>query len=290
MKVISAVGGGGSTFIVNELEKANFAPTLPGTYAYKIFGRLLSVEPRLVQGYLVGLKLFGLYKPTIHVLRRPDAFWTDFSYHELATHDPDHPNYQQHLEGQKRYIDKFRIKRSAGIPIDMEAIPHSSLDELVKGYLNEVSGSKISSEVVLVAAHWGEYGIFKKLEMPAIYIIRDPFNALISHSKQIRHHKDYLRRSLTDINSQAWINAYLYGPAHRWVQHARFAFTHRNAIIVRYTHFPEDWQQVKGLPDISKNFRLKQNDITAVLSPESIDYIYEQVKDLCRDLKITLPI
>ena len=74
MKVISAVGGGGSTFIVNELEKANFASTLPGTYAYKIFGRLLSVEPRLVQGYLVGLKLFGLYKPKIHVLRRPDAF------------------------------------------------------------------------------------------------------------------------------------------------------------------------------------------------------------------------
>ena len=67
------------------------------------------------------------------------------------------------------------------------------------------------------------------------------------------------------------------------------ALLHDNAIIVRYSHFVEDWQKVKGLPDISSKFTYRGNRVTEILTTESIDHIYEQTSDICKELGFKTP-
>lgn len=292
MKIISALGGGGSTFVITALEKQNFGHRFPGMTTFKLHEILRSRYPFLVRPFLYSLQRVGEYRPQFKILRRPDAFWTDYQYHEAAVYDPDHPAYSQHLQGQKAYLLRFITRRSAGIPVVASEIAGSTLPALVNTYVKKMQDVDKNNPftIVLVAAHWGEYGIFKALNLDTIYLIRDPFNALISHAKPIRHQFDYERRGLADINSRSWIDAYLFGPAHHWVGHARAALSHPGAIVVRYNHFQEDWQQVKGLPDISRDFVYKQNDVRQILNSASIAYIYEQTKEICQELDLELPV
>ncbi|MBV7338400.1 hypothetical protein KFU94_61270 [Chloroflexi bacterium TSY] len=284
MKIINALGGGGSSFVLRALERINY---------HRIFGRLdpyplklkLEKKPSFIPLYHLGLKIVGAYAEKCILLKRPDSFWTDWDYHPSGRYEPSSPTFSTDLLHHQEYIVKTRFARSAGLPIAQSNLDSSSLSALVYSYLEHIKKieRKRTGEIILLSGHWGEYGVLAELNVETVYLIRDPFNSLISHSKGMRHKHDYLRRGLTDINSRAWIDAYLNGPHHYWCNHARVALTHQNAIIIRYHKFGEDWQKT-GLPDISGDFEARGNTIEDVLTKESVHYIYEQTYDICEAL------
>ena len=141
----------------------------------------------------------------------------------------------------------------------------------------------------MLASHWGEYEIFKKIGFETTYLIRDPYNSLISHSKPNSHQKDYLRRDLKHINTKEWIDSYLKSPHHYWINHAKTALTQKNANIVRYDNFVEDWKKLTDLPDISGEFSYSENNITEILTKENIKYIHEQTHEICKKLDLKEP-
>lgn len=291
MKIISTLGGGGSTFVIEALERINYRPIFMGFDPYQMRNKIMRRYLALRNPFNFLMGLLGAYQPQLEVLVRPDAFWTDWAFHETGIYDPKSSSYQQNLHSQKAYIIKTRHRRSAGIRISDSELRDDALSSLVQSYVDKMESVERTSNltIVLVAGHWGEYGVFKELGLETIYLIRDPYNSLISHSKSIRHEKDYLRRGLKDINTKAWIDTYLSGPHHYWISHARTALSHDNAIIVRYNHFVEDWQKVKGLPDISSEFTYRENRVAEVLTAESIDHIYERTSDICKELGFKTP-
>ena len=285
MKIINALGGGGSTFIIRSLEKDNFRLDFPAFDPYRIkIG--LEKYPRLIKPYTLCMRLLGGYQPIVAVLRRPDAFWTDWQFNKTGVYDPTAWDFPKALQAQMAYILNTRHLRSAGFSISPSQLEESSLHSLVLSYVEIMRAIELHSrtKIVLVSGHWGEYGTYKDLGLETIYLIRDPFNSLISHSKPDRHQKDYLRRGFKDINSKEWIDAYLMGPHHYWIKHAESALSHPNATIIRYNYFVEDWKQVSGLPDISLNYVYQHNEIARILTPESISYIQEQTRYLCAQL------
>jgi len=285
MKIVSALGGGGSSFVLRALEKYNYTPLfgLLETYTTKI---RLEKHPALIGPYNRLLQTIGCYSGKLKVLKRPDSFWTDWPFHPSGIYDPNSETFRDDLQGQRDYIVKTRLTRSAGLKISQSDISTEPLTALVKSYLDRLEAIERRNNftVVLIAGHWAEYGIFKELGVETIYLIRDPFNSLISHSKGLRHEKDYLRRGLDNINATEWIDSYLTGPHHYWVDFARAALEHDNAIIVRYNRFAEDWKKIEGLPDISGEFVYSENDVYKILTPESIAYIHEKTKDICKEL------
>jgi len=285
MKIVSALGGGGSSFVLRALEKYNYKSLFGvlDTYTTKI---RLEKHPALIGPYKRLLRTIGCHSPKLKVLKRPDSFWTDWSFHPSGVYDPNSGTFQNDLLGQRNYIISTRLTRSAGLEIAEADISTDSLKSLVKSYLDRLDAIERESDftIVLIGGHWGEYGIFKELDVETIYLVRDPFNSLISHSKELRHEKDYLKRGLENINTAEWIDNYLTGPHHYWLNFARTALEHKNAVIVRYNRFAEDWKKVEGLPDISSEFMYSENDVAEILTPDSIEYIHEKTKDLCREL------
>lgn len=291
MKIISTLGGGGSTFVLEALDRKNYSNALLGSDPYQMRNRLMQRSPALRGPFDLLVGLLGAYQPRLKVLMRPDAFWTDRGFHETATYDPDGASYRQDLRAQKMYIVRTRHRRSAGIRISPHELRDDTLAALVQSYVDKMESVESLGPfiIILVAGHWGEYGVFKQLGLETIYLIRDPYNSLISHSKSTRHEKDYLRRGLKHINTKAWIDTYLSGPHHYWINHARTALSHENATIVRYNHFAEDWQKVRGLPDITSEFSYHENKVTEILTAEAIDYVYQQTKDICKALGFKTP-
>lgn len=224
-------------------------------------------------------------------MMRPDAFWTDRRYNPACLYNPESQTFSEDLIRQREYLISTRFLRSAGLRFRRKSISVASLKSLVESYIEVLSDFEKASrlETVLVSCHWGEYGIFKELGISTIYLIRDPLNSLISHSKATRHRKDYLRRGLTDINSREWIDAYLKGPHHYWINHASSALNHPNAKIVRYHRLAEDWLHIEGLPNIGDQFFCKKNNLDEILSGESINYIVDQTSRLCEQLELPIP-
>jgi hypothetical protein len=285
MKIFCGLGGGGSSFVLRALEKHNYAPLFGVLDTYKTKIRL-EKHPTLIGPYNRLLRTIGCHSPKLKVLKRPDSFWTDWSFHPSGVYDPNSETFQNDLLGQRYYIIATRLTRSAGLELAETDILTDSLKSLVKSYLDRLDTIERESDftIVLIGGHWGEYGIFKDLDVETIYLVRDPFNSLISHSKESRHGKDYLKRGLENINTTEWIDNYLTGPHHYWLNFARTALEHNNAVIVRYNRFAEDWKKVEGLPDISGEFVYSENDVAEILTPDSIEYIHEKTGDLCREL------
>jgi hypothetical protein len=285
MKIVSALGGGGSSFVLRALQKQDYKLLFNKFDTFRI-RRRLERHPVLIAPYNLLLKTMGSYQPRLKVLMRPDSFWTDWSFHETGIYDPSAREFQTDLCKQRDYIIRTRYRRSAGFDISESDISVDSLTALVNSYLRKLEMIERESTfmIVLIAGHWGEYGIFKELDVEAIYLIRDPFNSLISHSKSVRHKKDYLRRGLDNINTKEWIDNYLTGPHHYWRNHAQTALEHKKAITVRYHRFTKDWRELDSLPDISSQFVYRENDVAKILTKESREYIYEETKDVCEEL------
>lgn len=275
--------------MLRALERTNYPSVLGGLDLHR--GKVrLERAPALIKHYDRLLRILGWYHANLKVLKRPDSFWTDWAYHRTGIHDPADAQYQDHLRGQREYIVRTRHARSAGLRIGKGEISTDSLASLVRSYIEKMEMIESQSQftVVLVAGHWGEYGIFKELGIATIYVVRDPFNSLISHSKDTRHAKDYLRRGLHSINTRDWIDCYLGGPHHYWINHAQSALEQENATIVRYSHFATDWKKVEGLPDITSGFAYRENPVSEILAAESIHYIYEKTHHLCARLGLEL--
>ncbi len=287
MKIISTLGGGGSTFVFRSLEEQTYSPLFNRYNTYSTKTRL-EKNPRLISIYKTLLQLLNCHDPQLKILMRPDAFWTDWQFNKKGNYDPQNRSFRHKLCQQKEYIITTRAKRSAGLTISREKISTDSLASLVNSYIEQLQilESTHNFTIVLLAAHWGEYGIFKEIGVDTIYLIRDPYNSLISHSKSIRHKNDYLQRGLNHINTKEWIDTYLAGPHHYWINHAKSALNHKNATIVRYNQFPNDWQKVTGLPDISNDFTYKENAVKEILTADSINYIYEKTGTLCKAIGI----
>ncbi|RKY11890.1 MAG: hypothetical protein DRP65_02860 [Planctomycetota bacterium] len=287
MKIVSALGGGGSSFVLRALDEYNYRPLFGifNTYTTKV---RLEKHPALIEPYSRLLRALGCYSGKLKVLKRPDSFWTDWPFHPSGIYEPHSDTFKDDLLGQRGYIVKTRLTRSAGLEISESDISTDSLKALVKSYINRMEALEREDDftVVLIGGHWAEYGIFKDLGVETIYLIRDPFNSLISHSKESRHGKDYLKRGLENTNTIEWIDAYLTGPHHYWINFARTSLEHDNAVIVRYNRFAEDWKKIEGLPDISGEFVYSENDVAKILTPESIEYIHEKTKDLCTRLDL----
>jgi hypothetical protein len=285
MKIIGALGGGGSSFVLRSLERLNYS-FLPGHYDPYPLKRHLEKCEFLLGPFHLALRVFGAYRPRLMVLKRPDSFWTDWRYHPRAVYDPQSPTFTADLRGQRDYLVTTRRTRSAGLPIRARDLSTESHVALVRSYLERLRALEQAGgfQVVLVCGHWAEYGILADLGTETVYLIRDPFNSLVSHSKDIRHGKDYRRRGLEDINSRAWIDAYLSGPHHYWIGFAEAALRHPNATIVRYHRLREDWRRVTGLPDISDRFTNRENDIAGILTCDSIEYIHERTQHVCGQL------
>lgn len=290
MKIISALGGGGSTFIMKVLRMRN--------YRLKLFNLDLNdLKINLTKRFTIlekPLNLimggFELFLPRLKVLQRPDSFWTEWALHKTG-YNPNSENFLQDLSNHKEFIINSFKKRSAGLKISRSDLRDDSIPSLVRSYINTIEKieRKKLYRIILLAGHWGEYGIFKDLGVETVYIIRDPYNSIISHSKPNRHEKDYLRRGLKHINTKEWIDSYLKGPHHYWINHAETALSHKKGIIVRYDYFTEDWKKIKGLPDISSEFSYKENNVARILTKESINYIYEQTHEICKKLGLKEP-
>ena len=288
MKIISVLGGEGSSFIHTVLERENYR-SIFSRLTHDTLKKKLWNCPRLIPYYISFLKTLRCYEDKLRILVRPDAFWTVWRYFEKCDCRPNDGDFQQDLIKQKNYIFKYIHNRSASLPIKRDRISTTSLKELVRTYIEELERIEKENKfkIVLCAAHWGEYGIFKDLNVKTIYVIRDPFNSLISHSKKNRHQRDYLRKGLSNINTKEWINCYLIGPIHYWINHAKTALEHKNAVIVRYNHFKEDWEEkVKDLPNISEHFRFRENKVDEILTKESIDYINSMTAEVCSRLEL----
>jgi hypothetical protein len=285
MKIISAIGGSGSTFVIRALEKSNYRLVFGfyDPYPSKI---RLEKKPPLINAYNAFIGFLGGYRPSVAVLRRPDAYWTDWQFNKTGEYNPRDENYLQALHGQKTYVLKTRHLRSAGFNLDPTDIREDSLPSLIQSYVERMRAIEREKgiTIVLISGHWGEYGLLKQLGLKTIYLIRDPFNSIISHSKPTRHQKDYLRRGLKDINSKEWIDAFLSGPHHYWIRHAQAALSHPDAVIIRYDHFVDDWKQISDLIDISQGFKYQQNEITRIFTKDSIAYIQSQTGELCNQL------
>jgi hypothetical protein len=291
MKIISALGGGGSTFVIQSLEKLNYRGTLFGLNLHQTKNRLLNY-PIIYDFFHTLMLIVGIYKPKIKVLIRPDAFWTDFRVHKPGKYAPDHINIDKHIENQKKFLIDTRYRRSAGIKFKSKDLDSTNLSTLIISYIEKMQDIENHSryQIVLLSCHWGEYGLFKDLNIPTVYLIRDPFNSLISHSKGVRHRDQYLKRGYLQINTKEWIDAYLRGPIHNWIGHAKAALTQPNAQIVQYDRFAKDWKMLRELPDIGKSFRYHENDIHETLTKSSIEYILHETKELCSELNIKTPI
>lgn len=279
MKIINGLGGGGSSFVLRSLEKHQYHHLLHFD-TYRIGKRLQRKSPVAATLYHLCLRATGHYSPKQKILMRPDSFWTDWNFHKTGIYDPLSDVFQDDLQGQRDYIIATGQIRSAGLRLSKSNLSVDSLLALVESYLKYMNAIERESghTIILVAGHWGEYGIFKELGVETIYLIRDPFNSLISHSKAVRHEKDYKRRGLTHINTREWIDNYLIGPHHYWINHAQAALEHQNATIVRYSHFVEDWKKLEDVPDITPDFVYKENAVTDILTRESIYYIVEKTK------------
>lgn len=290
MFIINALGGSGSSFIFRALEKTCYGLPLFGVNPYRM-KIILEKYPYLIPSLNFLLTILGRYVPNPLVLMRPDRFWTEWKFNETGTYDPLHPQYQELLQSHRIYLVQTRYLRSAGIKVSKNKLSSASLTELVGSYLEVMRTAEIerSVNIVLISGHWGEYGIYKELGVETIYIIRDPYNSLISHSKEKRHAKDYRKIGLIHINTPAWIDNYLIGPHHYWVKHAETALSHPNAIIVRYNHFREDWKQIPGLPDITPHYEYKENKIERILSRDSVNYIDSKTRHICKELRFDIP-
>lgn len=285
MKVISGLGGSGTTFILHSLERRT-SRTLFGMVDPDTLKRHLPLSPTLLRRLKYALTATHLRVSDFRILRRPDRFWTDWNANPSGQYAPGNPDFAEQVSAQRDYILKTVRSRSAGLPIRRDDLSTASLTDLVASYVKTVETIErdIQKNVVLLCCHWGEFGILRDLGVETIYLIRDPFNSIVSHSKSIRHEKDYLKRGLETINTKEWVDNYLVGPHHHWVDHAKHALNHGNARIIRYQHFPADWRSIDGLPDIAADFQYKENDIAELLEPAIIEYIYDRTREICEAL------
>jgi len=285
MKIISGLGGSGTTFVLDALDHYG-SKRLFGIFDWYELTSRLNLSPRLFRQLRSALLSSGMRVSDLCVLRRPDSFWTDWAFNPPSRYSPQDSGFAAQILAQRDYLLKTARGRSAGLLVRRGDLSTASLTELVSSYSARLQAIEkdLRGEIVLVCGHWAEYGILQELGVETIYLIRDPFNSIVSHSKPARHQKDYLRRGLTALSSQEWIDTYLVGPHHYWIRYAECALSHSNATIVRYYNFPADWQQVHGLPDISAGFDYRANKISEVLPPELIDYIYSRTREICRTL------
>jgi len=285
VKIVSTLGGGGSTYVFVSLDRLAYRPLLGCIDTYRL-KKKLHRRPHLWPVLNRALHRVRLYRPEYVVLKRPDAFWTNWDVHPSGVYDPRAADFRQHLIAQRDYLVETRHARSASFDLKKEDLAADSLPSLASSYLKKVGQIEAENDftTVLISCHWGEYGVFQQLDVEAVYLIRDPFNSLISHSKPQRHRVDYQRRGLKLINTTEWIDTYLSGPHHHWINHARVAAGHRRARPVRYDRFPEEWPKLSGLPDITKGFRYMENDVSSILTRRSREYIYEKTRDLCEAL------
>jgi hypothetical protein len=287
MIVINGIGGGGSSFVWQSLDKLHYRKILGRFDLFKVKS-WLHKRPNFLPVFYSLMRLIKQYPPDYIVLIRPDSFWTDWKFHPSGVYNPRSSSFYEDLLGQRNYIITTRHYRSAGLQVNQNNLHIETLPRLVKSYLKQLKDieEKIGSKIILISGHWGEYGIYKEINQEAIYLIRDPYNSLISHSKGNRHKNDYVRRGLDHINTKEWIDNYLFGPHHYWVQHARTALEHPGAQIIRYHCFKEDWKKIPYLPDISSDFIYSENDVKKILTKESIEYIYSNTRDLCQEIGI----
>lgn len=289
MIIINGIGGSGSSFVIRALQRLNYSTPL--STKLNLAQRLLSCQRKL-EKYPALLPMFkgilshaGLHSSEYKVLMRPDTYWTDWNYQDSFTaYDPMAADFNRKLRGQKAYILANWQRRNAEVKLRPDDLSENSLPDLVHSYLNAMTEieQEAGCSVILFASHWAEYGILKELATEnSVYLIRDPFNSLISHSKDTRHGKDYRRQGLREINQREWIDNYLSGPHHYWLRYAQAALTHKNAAIVRYDCFTEDWKAVGCLPDITNDFCYTENNIKEILNEDSIRYIHSRTADLC---------
>ena len=289
MKIISALGGSGSSYIYRSIDRLNFKPYRHvDLYKHK---RRLEKYPFLIPHYVRILKIFGQYIPRYQISMRPDAFWTDWNSLSNFGYNPNGKDLQAKIIMQKDYILQNVNKRSSCIEIPANSLTTQTLHQLVASYIKILQSAEndTGTHTILLSGHWGEFGIFKDLEVETAYLIRDPYNSIISHSKRQRHRSDYLQRGFVNINQREWLDSYLFGPQHAWVAHAETALSHHNAKIIRYHNFKKDWRSILGLPDISPGFNYHENDIKSYLSPEAIIYIYDQTKHLYKEYGFPQP-
>lgn len=290
MIIVSALGGGGSSYVTRALQRLNFPAAGPA----KLQDALLALRsvaertPQRIPCMLRMLKAVGLYTDRVRVLMRPDAFWTDWPYNPAGTYDPAAPDFADRLAAQRAYIATHRIRRSAGIPVPIDRMPLDGLGALVSGYLSAIEDAEREKgfTAVLVSGHWGEYGVFREIGRAAYYLVRDPWNSVISHSRMSRHGGDYRRRGFTDVNDRGWIDCYLSGPHHYWIRHAETAAAQEGAAVLRYDRLAEDWARAPGLPALRRPFEARYNDVRSVLTEASIAYIRERAEPLCRELGV----
>lgn len=285
MKVISGLGGSGTTFVLDALRRHGSKVLFGGFDTYDLKSRL-HLSPGLNRKLRRVLSWTGMHVSNLNVLKRPDTFWTDWAFNPSGSYAPEDPAFSAQVVAQRDYLLQTAKYRSEGLPIKRSDLSADSLTELVASYLARLEAieRELGEKIVLVCGHWGEYGILRELGVQTIYLIRDPFNSVVSHSKPTRHQADYLRRGLKTLNSREWIEAYLAGPHHYWIRHAEHALSHANATIIRYQHFPTDWQQVVDLPDIGAEFEYRENNVAEILAPALIDYIYARTDEICRAL------
>ncbi|MFW6129669.1 MAG: hypothetical protein ACOC56_00705 [Atribacterota bacterium] len=292
MEIVSALGGGGSTFIIDALNVQNYTPVFGEYTPYNKWEKFRKHQ-WMVPIYLFLMKTTGNYKDKIRVISRPDAFWTDWKYFPKAEYNPKMCDFKKDLEKQREYIIENIYRRSGGIRVNKNKIKIKTLEDLVRTYVNEITKKEKKKKylVVLVSGHWGEYGVFKSLGYKTIYLIRDPFNSLISHSKKIRHEAEYKRRGFKNVNDKRWIDSYLNGHSHKWINHAKTALEHKNSLIIRYKYFKKDWKEkIKNLPDITNKFEYSENNIRDYLTKESIEYIKNKTSYLCEKLRIDISV
>lgn len=285
MIIITTHGGGGSTFLLNQFNLLNYWPRATQRVVEAIDRRLR------LKGQLF-LRLLRLYRHHYAVLIRPDTFFSDTKHNLRGLYDVDFIHSAEGLRQQKEYIVSSWRSRGGRIPVPPDALDDSSLLALARSYLEflRAEEAKAGFEVVFISGFWGQWGIYKELGVPAVYLIRDPANAILSFSKPIRHEKEFRRLGLSDPGSLEWIDAYLEGPIHWWVQMARTALAHEQGRIIRYNQFAEDWRKwLPDLPDISGGFSYSENQPAAAFSPEILKHIAEKTGPLCREIGLPLP-
>lgn len=284
MFIINGLGGGGSTFVLRQLQLVNYHGNEKITHKR----RGLEKTPWKIPFYNFAWGITGRYTPKLHVMMRPDSYWSDPSVapRDLKLSDIKTPDL---VKGQRDYLVDQAAKRSSGVTISKEKLSTNSLHDLADSYLTILRNheKETGQQLVLLSGHWGSFGIYNDLDVPMTYLIRDPFNSVISHGKGIRHENLYLGRGLTSVDSIDWVNCYLNGPLIFWKSHAKAAATHKSANILRYNEFAQDWRNhLAELPDISNKFSYKESAVTDILSQNVRDYIFSEVGDYFAPLGI----
>ncbi len=162
--------------------------------------------------------------------------------------------------------------------------------------LFEVSYSNLNNinntNIMLLSMSWGGLGYLNNLPEKTIFLVRDPVFAFNSYSGGGWRSEGGLRRikyvNAKGPNDKIWIDAFL-GSFSMWLDGANNALeAHKNKTghIVRYHNLAEDWNKIKEVPKLLKEFE-GMDDIQKVknyLSEDTIKYIKEKTQNTWNEI------